>query len=122
MAFPKQERIGRLAAKLNEEFRNAYYIWNLSEHDYDTEHFANQVANHRYEGYPCPPLYEQFMICKNILNWLARDHENIAIVHCQYTKGRSILILSLLMALIKYYCNSQRKKLLSARRMLPEDV
>ena len=55
------------------------------------------------------------MICKNIIEWLAADKQNVAIIHCQQTKGRSALIISCLLSVMKivnhplealtYFCN-----------------
>jgi hypothetical protein len=45
-------------------------------------------------GYPNPPLAELFMICKEIINWLDSDSQNVAIIHCQVSKARSALIFS----------------------------
>jgi hypothetical protein len=73
MAFPANNKVQSLSKHLNKTFGNNYYIWNLSEHEYPTEWFQNQVASHIHKGYPSPSLLEIFTICKSILNWLASD-------------------------------------------------
>jgi hypothetical protein len=46
MTFPSKEKIKDLAACLNDQFKKSgYYIWNLSEHTYDTNYFNNQVVD-----------------------------------------------------------------------------
>ncbi len=82
MTYPSSEKIHDLSNKLYNQFKNNYYVWNLSEHTYNTEFFNNQVAVHRYPGYPCPPLYEIFVITRCILDWLTKDPDNIAVIHC----------------------------------------
>ncbi|KAM3131677.1 hypothetical protein pb186bvf_016208 [Paramecium bursaria] len=96
--YPKKERILRYSTYLNKKYDHKYYIWNLSEYDYEKEYFNNQVANHQYEGYSSPPLYEVFLICKCILAWIKQG--NYAIIHCQASRGRSVLLFSLLMSFI----------------------
>ena len=44
--YPKKERILRYSTYLNKKYDHKYYIWNLSEYDYEKEYFNNQVANH----------------------------------------------------------------------------
>ncbi|CAD8067741.1 unnamed protein product [Paramecium sonneborni] len=94
MPFPKQEYIQQVSQYLNKKYGHHYYIWNLSEHDYERELFQNQVSMHSYIGFACPPLYELLLICKCILEWV-QHKGNIAIVHCQQNKGRSAILLTI---------------------------
>jgi len=41
-----------------------------------------KVAEHCYTGYPNPPLDVIFIICKNVINWLESDDNNVVILHC----------------------------------------
>ena len=54
-------------------------------------------------GLPCPTLNHIFIICKSILSWLKTEKNNIAIIHCQKSRGRSALIISCLLCLKKHY-------------------
>ena len=41
MNYPNKEKIKDIAKYLNEKYRVNYYIWNVSEHPYDTRYFNN---------------------------------------------------------------------------------
>ena len=45
MAFPSKEKIKPLSQFLNSQFKKNYYIWNISEHTYDSSIFNGQVIN-----------------------------------------------------------------------------
>eukprot|EP01016_Furgasonia_blochmanni_P006113 TRINITY_DN12438_c0_g1_i15.p1 TRINITY_DN12438_c0_g1~~TRINITY_DN12438_c0_g1_i15.p1 ORF type:complete len:284 (-),score=46.56 TRINITY_DN12438_c0_g1_i15:67-918(-) len=54
-------------------------------------------------GYPCLPLALMLSICKSIISWLENDPNNVAVIHCQQTKGRSALIVSCLLCVYKVF-------------------
>jgi len=74
-----------------------------------------KVAEFSFVGYPCPPFQYILLICKSILEWLTNDKDNVAIIHCQNTIGRSAIVISCLLSLLKvvnhpmealtYFCN-----------------
>lgn len=41
MNFPAPSKIQALAKHLNAHHGNNYFVWNLSEHEFPTEHFQN---------------------------------------------------------------------------------
>ncbi len=43
MPFPAQENIEIIGDFLNTNFANNYFVWNISEHSYDTSIFNDQV-------------------------------------------------------------------------------
>ena len=65
--------------------------------------FFKKVAEHCTIGYPCQTLDQIFIICKSIISWLNSDQSNIALIHCQESKGRSALIISCLLCLLKRF-------------------
>jgi len=115
MAFPRPEKIKEISEGLQAKFNGKYFIWNVSEYQYDKESFNNQVADYTFVGYPCPPFQEIMKICKSILEFLNKDQESVAIIHCQSTKCRSAVVTSCLLSLLKvvnhpmealtYFCN-----------------
>jgi len=45
MTYPSKEKIEELSKTLETRFpKGSYYIWNVSEHKYDTSYFNNQVT------------------------------------------------------------------------------
>ena len=45
MTFPSKDKTKALSQFLNTQFKTNYYIWNVSEHTYDTSIFNGQVIN-----------------------------------------------------------------------------
>lgn len=118
MIYPRPEKIKELSEGLNMKFKDKYNVWNFSEYKYDTTPFNNQVHEYIFVGYPCPPFLDIMKACKSILEWLNKDQENVAVIHCQTTKCRSAVITSCLLSLLKvenhpmealtYFCNKLR--------------
>lgn len=69
-------------------------IWNLSEYPHPTDTFSSQTLDFIFVGYPNPPLSVIFSIFSSIQGWLKLDQDNVAIMHCQATKGRSYMIMA----------------------------
>lgn len=121
MPYPASDRIAQLGQKLNAKYGPSYYIWSLSEHVYERAHFNHQVAVHKYLGFSSPPLYELLLICKGIFEWVLQG--NVAIFHCQSNRGRSVLLISLLLHFIYSYpltvCKSIAFKILQIKAIYP---
>ena len=45
MIFPRPEKVKSLSEEIKEKFKGKHYIWNVSEYQYETEPFDNQVSN-----------------------------------------------------------------------------
>lgn len=85
-----------------------FFIYSFNFHysdDLYTTYKKKKVAEHIVVGYPSPTLNQIFFISKAILSWLNSDKDNIALVHCQESKGRSAVLLSCLMCLMRKYNN-----------------
>lgn len=41
-----------------------------------------RIQNYNFTGYSAPSLSLLFHICLDIESWLAKDSENIAVIHC----------------------------------------
>lgn len=87
-----------MSAYLNTHHNRKYMVWNLSEHSYQAEIFSTQVIDYIFIGYPNPPLEVLFALCNSIKAWLDTDPDNIAVIHCQATRCRSIMILACFLA------------------------
>jgi len=91
MPFPAPDLVYILSAYLSTHFNKKYMIWNLSERTYDHTPFNHQVIDYVFVGYPNPPLDMLFATCTSMQAWLDTDPENIAVLHCQGSKARSVL-------------------------------
>jgi len=98
MPFPTPEFRGQMSAYLNTHHNRKYMVWNLSEHSYEPEIFSAQVIDYIFIGYPNPPLEVLFALCNSIKAWLDTDIDNIAVIHCQATRCRSIMVLACFLA------------------------
>lgn len=65
--------------------------------------FILKVSDNVFIGYPNPGLNQIFFIAKSIMSWLNNDQKNIAIIHCQESKGRTAVIISCLLCLMKKF-------------------
>lgn len=90
--------IHNLAAFLLATHSDKFMVWNLSDRKYDTSVFKDQVIEFSFPGYPAPPLDRIFAICKSIDGWLRCDEQNIAAIHCQTGKGRTIATIAAYLA------------------------
>lgn len=91
MPFPAPDLVYILSAYLSTHFNKKYMIWNLSERTYDHTPFNHQVIDYVFVGYPNPPLDMLFATCTSMQAWLDTDPGNIAVLHCQGSKARSVL-------------------------------
>lgn len=98
MPFPEPDLLPTLALFLNTQFGKRYMIWNLSERTYDNAPFGGQVIDYVFVGYPNPPLDMLFATCTSIQAWLNTDPGNVAVVHCQATRSRSVMTLACFLA------------------------
>lgn len=97
MPFPVESVRQKYGELLKSTFTVNYRVWNVSEHSYEYRCFNDQVNEYVSVGYPNPPLLDLFMVCKEISSWISTYPANVAIIHCQKTKTRSILVLSCLL-------------------------
>uniref|UniRef100_A0A7S3LC95 Phosphatidylinositol-3,4,5-trisphosphate 3-phosphatase n=1 Tax=Amphora coffeiformis TaxID=265554 RepID=A0A7S3LC95_9STRA len=71
-----------------------FMLWNLSEVDYDTGLFDDQVLNFSFPGSPSPPLGLMLKLLVSMESWLKADERNVAVVHCLTGKGRTSTVLA----------------------------
>jgi len=83
---------------LNENHKDHYLVFNLSERKYEYGLFNDKVYD--WCGFPdhnAPPLGLLFKIIKTIHKWLEADPLNVVIVHCLAGKGRTGTVIACLL-------------------------
>lgn len=118
--FVSDSLANKISKYLNKYHKNHYMIWNLSEKSYDTEIFNDQVIEFKFPGYPAPPLQQLFELLTSIDNWLSvsnnndnkDSNDNVAIIHCQTGRGRTVTVISAYLAWSKYNNFTPAKALL----------
>mmetsp|Transcript_3176 Transcript_3176/g.3425 ORF Transcript_3176/g.3425 Transcript_3176/m.3425 type:complete len:596 (-) Transcript_3176:108-1895(-) len=96
--FPDYENVEEVSGFLQKHHAGHYMIWNLSEHLYEAEIFNNQVLEFSFPGYPSPPVDVFFKINRSIKAWLDMDPENVAVIHCQASHARSLIVAACFLA------------------------
>jgi len=96
MSFPGEglEKLFRnsgdsVAQYLNEHHPSSYRSFNLSGVRYNYDKFANSVVDFPWPDHHAPPLDLLFRACAEMSDWLLRDLDNVAVVHCKAGKGRT---------------------------------
>lgn len=92
--FPSPDLIEPLHKYISSSYGKHYKIWNLSEYRYENDAFRGKYIEFLYQGYPVPHLSTFFNIFESIKLWLENDPRNVALIHCQSTKARSVIVLA----------------------------
>ena len=71
-----------VASFLNDNHKDHYMIFNLSDEIYDTILFGDHVISYDLLGMPSPSLGMLMKICVAIETWLQDDEQNVAVIHC----------------------------------------
>eukprot|EP01084_Bolivina_argentea_P125223 221884_1 len=116
--FVSDSLANKISKYLNKYHNEHYMIWNLSEKSYDTKIFYDQVIEFKFPGYPSPPLQQLFELLSSIDNWLSSNNKNIAIIHCQTGKGRTVTVISAYLAWSKYNNFTPAKALLHCCKIM----
>lgn len=89
-----ERKLAAVAHLLHRRHDGRFMIWNLSEVDYDTGFFDDQVLNFSFPGSPSPPLGLMLKLLVSMESWLKADERNVAVVHCLTGKGRTSTVLA----------------------------
>ena len=60
-----------------------YYVFNLTENQYDTSKFQHRVHWMGWYDHNAPPMKLLYEIMLHIDDWLRADPENVVVIHCK---------------------------------------
>lgn len=84
--------LSRVRKLLDSKHDGHYMLFNLcSERYYEASKFGTdtQVACFPFEDHQAPPLPLVNDFCQQVADWLQKDPQNVAVVHCKAGKGRT---------------------------------
>lgn len=91
--YPSDDKIDRLASRLNSTYSDRMLILNLSGSQYHAMKFNGKVVDVELRELPFPPLEVVMEHCLSAQKWLASSHDNVFIVHCHKGYSRSAAFL-----------------------------
>ncbi|KAB0345539.1 hypothetical protein FD754_022465, partial [Muntiacus muntjak] len=97
MSFPSSGKqsfyrnpIKEVVRFLDTKHPNHYQVYNLcSERAYDPKYFHHRVHRYLIDDHNVPSLSEMVAFSMEVKEWMARDKDNVIVVHCKGGKGRT---------------------------------
>jgi len=89
---------------LKDKHNDKYWVYNLSGIGYDTTPFNRNVSIHQWKDHHSPTLVLLAELCQHMKDFLDKDEENVAVIHCNAGKGRT----GTLIACYMLYCGFAR--------------
>ena len=74
---------------MEERYKDAYLIFNLSCRKYDYRKFKNMVREYQWEDHHSPAMHILFDICQEMYKFLNGKSSHIVIANCNAGKGRT---------------------------------
>jgi len=96
MSFPAsgveswyRNKIKNVAKFLDQKHPGHYKIINLSNRKYDFGKFKGKVDSYPWEDHHSPELDIIFEMCYDVYQYVNKNPDNVAVIHCNAGKGRT---------------------------------
>ena len=66
-----------------------YWVFNVSEKEYEPERFDGRVSHFCWPDHNAPPFHHLCSLVAAMAKWLEADRENVLVIHCNSGKGRA---------------------------------
>nr|CAB3248083.1 cyclin-G-associated kinase [Phallusia mammillata] len=114
MSFPAdgmeaayKNNIDDVCSYFDARHKDHYAVFNLSNRQYNVAKFHHRVVNIGWSGKYAPTLKLLFSACKHIVQWLRKDPNNVAVVHCVDGKAQSAVVVSAVLVLCGLFTTAE---------------
>ena len=84
----------KVASFLQLHHQDNYFVWNLTEREYDGSDFDERVHHVGFPDHGTPLFNDLISIISEISHYMEDDVKHVAVVHCKAGRGRTGLICS----------------------------
>lgn len=118
---PLSNNVETVATFLDEQHGKNYIIFNLTSRQYNVARFSNRVAQSGWPSQGVPRLHVLLFTCNQIIKWLHKSPQNVAIIHCNDGRQQSALAVCALFIMCTVFTKAEDALyFFNSKRSIPE--